>query len=391
MKNILVVIDSLQIGGITSSYKSLLNQLLKFEGYSVYSQVLNNQKININGITQIWTCSLVKVLYIGRSELNKEKLLIKFIFYFSRALKFLFGEYFTKKIIFSTINHKKFDIVISFCNDIYIKQRRSLLTNMYVDISINSTKKIAWIHADPRDIGLNDSIASKIYNKYNNVICVSDEQKKNVDNLCNSIHLKTSTIKNFIDCSSIMVKSNEYAIDMEKTKINLLTIARIEFETKAINRVIEISIKLLSGDFNNFSWYIVGSGKDFVHMKTLVRQHNLENYLFLEGEKSNPYPYMKNADLFVLPSRYEAYPVVILEAQCMSLPSIVTNYPSAIEQIINGFNGYIADNNSDDLYKKIIFVIQNKLHNLMKKNLKDSNYQNDANSILNLSNILEED
>ena len=62
---------------------------------------------------------------------------------------------------------------------------------------------------------------------------------------------------------------------------------------------------------------------------------------------SNPFPYVKAADVFVLLSRFEGKPICITESLIIGTPAIVTNYPSANEQIICGHNGIIIDNSEE--------------------------------------------
>ncbi|WP_212937007.1 glycosyltransferase, partial [Bacillus hominis] len=63
----------------------------------------------------------------------------------------------------------------------------------------------------------------------------------------------------------------------------------------------------------------------------------------LLGKQINPYPYIKEADLYVQPSRYEGKAVTVGEAQILSKPVMVTNYSTAESQVVNGFDGYITE------------------------------------------------
>ena len=85
-----------------------------------------------------------------------------------------------------------------------------------------------------------------------------------------------------------------------------------------------------------------------------MRKLNLNNFFFFLGQKANPYPYIKNGNVFVLPSRHEGYGLAVLEARILKKPVIVSNIPVYKEQIINNKNGLISELNAEDLSNKIM-------------------------------------
>ncbi|THF50555.1 glycosyltransferase [Flavobacterium supellecticarium] len=91
----------------------------------------------------------------------------------------------------------------------------------------------------------------------------------------------------------------------------------------------------------------------------LIQEHQLTNHVFLLGHQSNPYPYYKNADLFVLSSRKEGFPNVVLEALYYGIPVVATNCVDFSEVINNGVNGYIVPKDSvNDLSEGVIKAIE---------------------------------
>ena len=78
--------------------------------------------------------------------------------------------------------------------------------------------------------------------------------------------------------------------------------------------------------------------------------------------KKNPFPYLKKSDAFILTSIYEGLPNVLLEALTLKKLIISSNCPTGPKEILdNGKGGLIFKmNNKTDLYKKIIFFINNK-------------------------------
>lgn len=113
--------------------------------------------------------------------------------------------------------------------------------------------------------------------------------------------------------------------------------------------------------------YIIGrDNSDYAsNVKKQAQQYN--NITFL-GFQSNPYPYLKYCDVFVLSSRMEGFPNVVLEAMCFNKPVASTTCVDIINEIVRpGVNGYICDiENSDALAHAMIEA--SKLNNV------DNNY-----------------
>ena len=65
--------------------------------------------------------------------------------------------------------------------------------------------------------------------------------------------------------------------------------------------------------------------------------------MILLGAKSNPYPYIKNCDVYVQTSFSEAYCLTVAEARILCKPIITTDAPGLRDQIISGENGLIVD------------------------------------------------
>src|SRR5699024_3134236 len=71
----------------------------------------------------------------------------------------------------------------------------------------------------------------------------------------------------------------------------------------------------------------------------------------------NPYPYIKQADLYVQPSRHEGYCIALAEARCLEKPIVVTSFIGAFEQIDHEENGYIVETNEQALFQQIKYLL----------------------------------
>jgi glycosyltransferase involved in cell wall biosynthesis len=81
---------------------------------------------------------------------------------------------------------------------------------------------------------------------------------------------------------------------------------------------------------------ILGEGEERPALESLIRQLGLEQDVCLPGLVPNPYPYMREASLFVLSSRWEGLPGVLIEALYCGVPLIATDCPSGPREILAG-------------------------------------------------------
>ena len=105
-------------------------------------------------------------------------------------------------------------------------------------------------------------------------------------------------------------------------------------------------------------------------MTKLINENNLQKNFILLGQKSNPYPYMQDADVFVQTSIYEGKSIALDEAKILKKPIVITNYETAKDQIYNEINGLIVGMKSNDICNGIEVIIKDvKLKNKLCNNL----------------------
>jgi glycosyltransferase involved in cell wall biosynthesis len=88
---------------------------------------------------------------------------------------------------------------------------------------------------------------------------------------------------------------------------------------------------------------ILGEGEDRPMLEALIKELELEHSVRLPGFVQNPYPYMARAPLFVLPSRWEGLPTVLIEALYLGTPIVATDCPGGTREILkNGEYGQLV-------------------------------------------------
>lgn len=129
-------------------------------------------------------------------------------------------------------------------------------------------------------------------------------------------------------------------------------------KVKRIQSFIEIAKQLIPR-INTLKFILVGDGPEMHNMKQIIMKENLNDYFYLPGYKQDTETYYSSFDVFVLPSRIEAFSVSLLEAGFYGIPSIVYDIGGNSEIIEDGQTGYIVpDNRIDIITEKIFFLFK---------------------------------
>ncbi|OFI45910.1 hypothetical protein BG262_06445 [Floricoccus penangensis] len=107
----------------------------------------------------------------------------------------------------------------------------------------------------------------------------------------------------------------------------------------------------------NWQLDVYGTGDDYVEIKKIISENNLEDRIILHGWVSSPFNEIKEADYLLLSSNYEGFPMVLLEAISYGIPCISSNCPTGPEDIINSTNGYLFPVGDNEQFEEIIHKV----------------------------------
>ena len=152
---------------------------------------------------------------------------------------------------------------------------------------------------------------------------------------------KVLAINNPVDIDYVRKSAEGSTNPFNDSEVNFLNVCNIAF-SKGID-ILESAWPRVKSEIPNAHMYIVGRNTSEYAQNLIERSHSLEDFTFL-GFQSNPYPYLKHCNVFVLPSRMEGFPNVVLEAQCFNRPVASTTCVAVVKDIIQpGKNGYYCD------------------------------------------------
>ena len=132
------------------------------------------------------------------------------------------------------------------------------------------------------------------------------------------------------------------------SRFNFCSVGRLSPE-KGFDRVIRIAARLKECGYR-FAFHIVGEGEQRSMLESMIKTASLEDVVKLHGFQKNPYPYIKNADCFVLPSRVEGFSLVCAEALILQVPVIACRCAGPCELLNEGQYGELVNQCEDALF-----------------------------------------
>lgn len=199
----------------------------------------------------------------------------------------------------------------------------------------------------------------KLYNEYDKVVSVSElTMINNRKNLASRFDIEES--KFAFGTNTILIDEIKSSAQKEDSLDPLfadhkgkkiITIGRLSHE-KDHEKLIR-AYKAAKLNEKQIKLYIIGSGPLEDHLSGLISELSLNKWVYLLGQKSNPYPYLKQADLFVLSSNHEGQPMVLLEALVLK-KSIVATDITGNRGMLGDSYGRLVDNSINGLSEGMV-------------------------------------
>ena len=387
MKKILFVLNTLRIGGAEKSLVSLLNaldyrkyqvDLLLFEDDGPLKKELP-EEVNVIYGGDKTRAMILEFRYYGKSLLKQGHISA----YISRLSVSLNKKNQKRKFSWNVI--KKHIPVLKDHYDTAVSYLEGYPAYYVID-KVDADRKIAWIHTD---FSKKDVLKEEIgyYSKMDRLVTISDQCMAALNQIIPDMKQKTEVIENLSDPAKIRSKAEEEAEfkSWKKDCTHIVTVGRLT-EAKGIDQAIE-AFCILHKKYTNLQWHVYGDGELRTSYETMIAEKGIGADFILEGAADNPYPFMKHADLVVQTSKWEGKSVVLDEAKILGKAIIVTDYPSAKDQIKDGINGLIAKMSPEGIADKIEFLLNNKeLKELLEQNCRneESSYSAMVERIANL-------
>lgn len=251
---------------------------------------------------------------------------------------------------------------------------------------VKAKQKIGWIHNDYDKLGMSKALDEPYYKKLDYIFTVSQECLNVLRNVFPQYKEKMRVMHNIV-CKQVIERlASETIVEMDDKYINILSVGRLTYQ-KGFELAIQASKKLIEEGYP-VKWYVIGEGNERCHLQKIIDQLNLTDRFILLGIKENPYPYIKKADLYVQPSRFEGKSIAIDEAKILCKPIVVTNFTTVKDQIQDGVDGLICEMSGESIADKIKQLIKNlELRNSLIMNLKKQEYKEELDVLYEVINL----
>lgn len=264
--------------------------------------------------------------------------------------------------------------------------------DMVLNSPLKNSRKIAWFHTDVSYDQDEDRVKSRIdkMKKFDHVVFCAAHIRNVIEDLYQVTYPNSSVVYNAIHVEAVKAKAEEIKVDYSHLNHPVFCSVGRLHRRKGYDALIRVHQKLINEGFLH-QIVVLGDGEEKENLTAQIKACQVESTFTLLGTKVNPYPYIKNADYFVLPTRSEAYPLVINEALALEKVIISTNVGGIPEMIDDGMDGILVDPNEEAIYEGMKRILQDPvLVEKIKVNTKNAYNKFDAEKIYHqVSSIFE--
>ena len=385
-KKILIRIGSLRHGGAEKVLVTFLKNLPK-DKYEI-DLLLNLYSGKYLSEVPDW----INVLYLNKGEMITTNRIQDIP---EKAFRVIYQSVLKKfpKLLYSKIlKSKKYDVEFAAIHGF----RDEILNS-----PLKSSKKIVWIHNDLRKTHFHNYTDEEIrkFFGFDKIMVISEHIKKDFENLAKNEDEKDRIVRiyNPLDTEEILRKSEVRSPKSEdagsrklKAESNFPTFVSVGtvFPQKGFERLLKVHKRLLDEGLKH-KVQILGDGRDFEIVNNLRKELGVENTAEMNGFTENPYPFFKNADYYILSSRYEGFPTVLFEALTLKKNIIATDVSGVNEMLENGKLGMIVENSEEGIYQGMKKALSNpeyfnSYQNELQHYKTPFNLENSVNSLMRI-------
>lgn len=366
--NILIVMSSLHLGGAETALLGLLEALdyrqydidlflYKHEGellpYLPKQVKLLPENPAYSCLAEAWTTTLLRGCWrvVWQRILAKIQAGRKFPGINQASIN---GDYIHRRVVPllpAICPEKEYDLAVSFIFPHYI-----------VPAKVRAKRRVAWIHTDYTSVVLDVPSQLEMWRRYDKIISISQSVSESFIKVFPFLAERLEIIENILPVDYIRRRADEFLPDWpgcpDGKTIKILSIGRFSPQ-KNFDNVPDICRRIVDSGVG-VKWYLIGYGSEETLIRQRIREACMDGNVIILGKKDNPYPYIKNCDVYVQPSRYEGKSVAVREAQFFGKPVIVTSYPTASSQVQDEEDGKIVPLDNVKCAQNIAELLKNR-------------------------------
>jgi glycosyltransferase involved in cell wall biosynthesis len=190
----------------------------------------------------------------------------------------------------------------------------------------------------------------------NEVVCVAEELKHVVEK--QRIRTPISVVYNGIDVSAFSDTHKKTSFYVRRdNELVLGFVSRLSTQ-KGINYLLKLAV-VLREEKVNYKMLIVGDGDQKSFIESYIKKNQLEKNVTLYGFQKDVNNVLDSIDVLLLPSLFEGFPMIILEALCSKTPVIASNVNGIPEVVKDNENGFlVTPRDVSALYRAVLKYVQ---------------------------------
>lgn len=376
---ILFVMYNMEIGGTRRSLLNLLEKMVKAGVqcdlllFSPYGDFMNQIP---HGVRVLHGDILMQNIYATKQTLKKYApsylVLMKAV---QKILKKVFGEkrfydHVMRGYAKRHFKNNDYDAVIAFQEGDCVK----------FATYVPSPCRLAWIHNDYGNLQGEQRGTPAIFSKLDSILFVAEGTRRTFVEAYPQFADKMRVIPNILPQDRIRESASDddaERIFTDPNRIHIVSVGRVARQ-KAFERIPEV-LDGLGTLSQRIEWSVIGDGPDLPRLREELETKGLQDCVRFIGARNNPFPLVRQADLYVLTSLYESQPMVVMEALTLGVPVLSTDFASVRELLGNKPFGVICENSVAGLTDSLRRLLESpKEIQSMQQSAKEYEYDNDA-------------
>ncbi|MST72501.1 glycosyltransferase [Olsenella porci] len=230
----------------------------------------------------------------------------------------------------------------------------------FVATHVRARRKVAFLHISYSEAGNSADLDQGCYDYFDQVFCVSNEVRASFLSAYPNYAGKTRVFHNILSPSEIRERSQEgEGFSDAFPGRRILTVCRLVPQKKLEVSVEAMRLLKQREDLPEVRWYVMGEGRSRARLEKAIYRDGLEGCFVLMGTRDNPYPYFKEADIYVHCTAYEGKSVAVEEAQILSKPVIVSDAPGNRDQVKDGYDGMLVPLEAERIAEAVSWMLLN--------------------------------
>lgn len=235
-------------------------------------------------------------------------------------------------------------------------------TKIMASSTNKKAKKLAWVHCDlqraMKDPASFAEQTKRYYRKFDRAVCVSQNVRESFSRLFGDV-IPADVVYNTVDDAAIRDKAAQPLPDgIIMPEHTMVSLGRLTGQ-KNYMRLLRVQKRLVNDGICR-KLLILGQGNEQAMLQRYIDENGLSEYVELMGFRSNPYPFLREAELLVCSSDYEGLSTFVTEGLILGRPVVTTDCTGMRELLGDSEFGLITELSEDGLYEGMKHLLTNE-------------------------------